>query len=181
MQIMNKISLDNTIKENATSVVDIFDDCVTKIRFKEGFTKSILYHTADIWLSKRQFCGFKKFLHNIGEKEFIITHTDAFVATRDDIPIFQISSDIKYTDYYNLPLYDTTLAFSKNSSWAMCIEEGGDYGVGIIAVKNNLWETFKLCFPYYKRDLYKYISEQSNGKINMDDIRLFIDSLIKDI
>ena len=52
MQIMNKISLDNTIKENATSVVDIFDDCVTKIRFKEGFTKSILYHTADIWLSK---------------------------------------------------------------------------------------------------------------------------------
>ena len=144
---MKTIIMDDNIKEIVGSMIEQFGYDINDIVFKQGYKESIINRTADIWLSKRQFACLKKFLALIGEQDFIITQMDAFnSACKLDTPVYLVDSDVKYDEYYNLPLMDTSIAFSKNANWAMCIEEGVDYGAGIIAVKDDLLQTFMQCF-----------------------------------
>lgn len=156
---MKKIYMNKQIQTVISLMISEYGDYINRMRFKDGYKPLIMFHTADIWMSEFQLSCFKKFLEKINEKEFIITQIESLSSQSREIPMYEVNSDISYEDYYNLPLYDMSVSISKNSNWILCIEEGIDYGTGIIAVKDELIDIFKCCYPNYANDTNKYIEE----------------------
>ncbi len=120
--------------------------------FPEGFAITLLYSTDDLFLTEHQFNALKSVI-NQDTRIYVTQNDEDNPMTADNYLIWELSADIMYDEYVEIPLFSNAIIFPNTLDWILIIEETLDGGVGILAGNVTMISAFESAYGQTRRDV----------------------------